>query len=260
MNILDKIAANTRLETHREQSLFPINHLEASPLFDRNCVSLANRLKQHECGIIAEHKRRSPSKPAINLNLPIADVVSGYDKASACGISVLTDSRFFGGSKDDLVQARALTGIPLLRKDFMLEEYQVLQAKAFGADVILLIAALLNPTEIKELAQLAKFIGMEILLEVHDEAELERSICPEITMVGVNNRNLKTFEQSLETSLSLSEKIPSEFVKVSESGITSPEEIKLLKANGFQGFLIGEHFMKTDNPGSELEQFINASV
>ena len=185
------------------------------------------------------------------------EVVKGYENAGASGISVLTDMQYFGGSLDDLLFARASVQIPLLRKEFIIDEYQLLEAKAFGADAILLIAAVLSRQEIKYLSEFAQSLALEVLLEVHDLEELEKSIMPSIDLIGVNNRNLKTFEVSLQNSIGLANHIPNDFVKISESGLTATDDIKLLKNHGFQGFLIGENFMKTDNPGESLEQFIN---
>ena len=171
-------------------------------------------------------------------------------------MSVLTDGKYFGGSLDDLILARASSNLPLLRKEFIIDQYQIIEAKAYGADVILLIAAILSKEEIKQFSTLAKQLNLDVLLEVHNEEELHKSIMPSIDMLGVNNRNLKTFEVSLDTSKTLSEMIPNDFVKVSESGISTVEAIKDLKQFGYKGFLIGENFMKTDNPGESATQFI----
>lgn len=226
-------------------------------MMERTSVSLAEVLRKSNSGIIAEHKRRSPSKSVINQSLSIQDVAKGYTNAGACGISVLTDGKYFGGSLDDLVLARASTNIPILRKEFIIDEYQIIEAKAYGADVILLIAAILSKEEIKTLSELAKGLGLDVLLEVHNEEELEKSLMPSLDMLGVNNRNLKTFEVDLDISKSLSVKIPDDFVKVSESGISSVKAIRDLKAFGYKGFLIGENFMKTDNPGENAKKFID---
>ena len=171
-------------------------------------------------------------------------------------MSVLTDIKYFGGSLEDLLLARASVSMPLLRKEFIIDEYQVLEAKAYGADVILLIAAVLSKAQIKSLSELAQDLGMEVLLEVHNQDELEKSLMPSLNLLGVNNRNLKTFEVRLETSKSLAELIPNDFVKVSESGISSVEAITQLKGYGYQGFLIGENFMKTENPGASAQEFV----
>jgi indole-3-glycerol phosphate synthase len=256
MNILDKIVIDKRVEVELRKSLIPISQLEQSILFERQTFSLANKLRDSNSGIIAEHKRRSPSKSIINNSLNIQDVTKGYEDAGVCGMSVLTDRKYFGGSLDDLLLARASSNLPLLRKEFIIDEYQILEARAYGADVILLIAAILSRQDIKQFSELAKSLKLDVLLEVHNEEELHKSIMPSLDMLGVNNRNLKTFEVSLETSKSLSKLIPDDFVKVSESGISSVAAIKELQPFGYQGFLIGENFMKTDNPGASAKQFI----
>lgn len=256
MNILDKIIADKHKEVALKSSLIPVAQFEKSVLFERSCSSLASALSNSDSGIIAEHKRRSPSKQTINQNTNVGQVAQGYQKAGVCGMSVLTDIKYFGGSLEDLLLARASVDMPLLRKEFIIEEYQILEAKAYGADVILLIAAVLTRQQIKTLSELAKSLGLDVLLEVHNQEELEKSLMPSLDMLGVNNRNLKTFEVSLETSKQLSGQIPPEFVKVSESGISSLAAIKELKRYGFQGFLIGENFMKTENPGKSAVEFI----
>ncbi|PIE99857.1 MAG: indole-3-glycerol phosphate synthase [Maribacter sp.] len=257
MNILDKIVKDKRTEVNLRKGLIPISQLEASILFGRNPVSLANALRNSTTGIIAEHKRRSPSKSVINQDLNVQDVAEGYERAGVCGMSVLTDAKYFGGSLDDLLLARSSTKIPLLRKEFIVDTYQIIEAKAYGADVILLIAAILSKAEIKTFSELAKSLGLDVLLEVHNEGELQKSIMPSLDMLGVNNRDLKTFGVSLDTSKTLSGTIPDDFVKVSESGISSIEAIKELRPYGYQGFLIGENFMKTGNPGKSATEFIN---
>ncbi|WP_421805328.1 indole-3-glycerol phosphate synthase TrpC [Flagellimonas sp.] len=260
MNILEKIVADKRKEIDLKKSLITVAQLEASVMMERTSVSLAEVLRKSNSGIIAEHKRRSPSKSVINHNLSVQDVAKGYTDAGVCGISVLTDGKYFGGSLDDLVLARASTNIPLLRKEFIIDEYQIVEAKAYGADVILLIAAILSKDEIKNLSELAKGMGLDVLLEVHNEEELEKSLMPSLDMLGVNNRNLKSFEVDLDISKTLSKKIPDDFVKVSESGISSVEAIRELKEFDYQGFLIGENFMKTDNPGKSAEEFITKII
>lgn len=257
MNILERIAADKREEVEEKKKLIPRSSLEIMPGFSRECPSLSQRLKSSTTGIITEFKRKSPSVPDLNLGADVAKITAAYEKAGASGISVLTDGIYFGGSMDDLFIAREQVQIPILRKDFMIDEYQILESKAIGADVILLIAALLSREEIKNFSELAKSLGMDVLLEVHNEEELQQSIMPTIDMIGVNNRNLKTFEVDTNISKELSEKIPSEFVKVSESGISSTAAIKYLQKYDFQGFLIGGNFMKTEDPGKSAEEFIN---
>jgi len=256
MDILTKIVNDKRIEVNLRKQLIPIKQLEHSILFERETVSLAKKLKASNTGIIAEHKRRSPSKQVINHDLNVFDVAKGYEDAGVCGMSVLTDGKYFGGSLDDLLTARASCNLPLLRKEFIIDSYQIIEAKAYGADVILLIAAILTKEEIKTFSELAKSLNLDVLLEVHNEAELHKSIMPSLDMLGVNNRNLKTFEVSLETSKQLSDLIPNDFVKVSESGISSIQAIKTLQPYGYKGFLIGENFMKTNNAGESAKQFI----
>ena len=256
MNILDKIVADKRIEVDLRKSLIPVKQLEQSVLFERQTISLAKKLMNSKTGIIAEHKRRSPSKSVINQNLNVFDIAKGYEDAGVCGMSVLTDGKYFGGSLDDLLTARASCNLPLLRKEFIIDEYQLLEAKAYGTDVILLIAAILSRDEIKQFSEFAKSLNLDVLLEVHNEEELHKSIMPSLDMLGVNNRNLKTFDVSLEISKSLSARIPNNFVKVSESGISNIEAIKELQPYGYKGFLIGENFMKTDNAGESAKQFI----
>lgn len=256
MNILDKIITDKKREVELKKSIIPVSQLETSVLFNSRTYSLSKVLKNSAVGIIAEHKRRSPSKAKINNNHNVEDVVLGYQNAGVSGISVLTDTKYFGGCLDDLLLAKASVNIPLLRKEFIIDEYQILEAKAHGADVILLIVAVLTQSEIKQLSQFAQSLGLEVLLEVHNLEELECAIMPSLDMIGVNNRNLKTFEVSLDYSKQLASKIPDEFVKVSESGISSVEAVKELQQFGYQGFLMGEYFMKTNNPGLATQSFI----
>ncbi|NNK87109.1 MAG: indole-3-glycerol phosphate synthase TrpC [Flavobacteriaceae bacterium] len=249
MTILDTIVRQKRLEVDLKKTIVPLKEMERSRLFDRETISLVQRLNSSHSGIIAEFKRRSPSKAVINQGSTVNEVARGYEHAGACGMSVLTDSTFFGGSLDDLKIARAACEIPLLRKDFVLEPYQIIEAKAAGADVVLLIAAILEPKTFTELNSLAKSLNLEVLAEVHNEKELLDIIDAEVDMIGVNNRNLKTFDVSLHTSKRLSEIIPDSMTKVSESGLHSARVITELRSFGYRGFLIGESFMKTDNPG-----------
>ncbi|WP_109299580.1 indole-3-glycerol phosphate synthase TrpC [Aquimarina sp. AU474] len=256
MNILDKIIADKHKEVELKKSIIPVMQLENSVLFERNTQSLATALRNSTTGIIAEHKRRSPSKSVINQKVSVQDVAIGYETAEVCGMSVLTDGKYFGGSLDDLLLARASVQLPLLRKEFIIDEYQLLEAKAYGADVILLIAAVLSRDQIRTLSEFAKSLSLDVLLEVHNQEELEKSIMPSLDMLGVNNRNLKTFEVSTDVSKTLSAQIPDDFVKVSESGISNIGAIKDLKPYGYKGFLIGENFMKTENPGVSAIEFI----
>ena len=257
MNILDKIIEHKHEELEVRKSMVSELELTQSAYFDRPCLSLTQSLLvPGATGIIAEFKRKSPSKGYINQHADVLSITRAYTAHGASGLSILTDHEFFGGSTEDIVAARE-NQIPILRKEFMIEIYQVIAAKAMGADVILLIAACLSPAEVRLLSATAKELGMEVLLEIHDETELDH-ICDGVDMVGINNRNLKTFEVDINHSLRLAEKIPAEKIKVAESGITSADTIKLFSDCGFKGFLIGEHFMKTRDPGNSFRLFVES--
>jgi indole-3-glycerol phosphate synthase len=249
MSILDEIIRRKKTETRDCRKAVPVSTLESDPLFARECNSLLKKMDGgREKGIIAEFKRRSPSKGVINDKLTVQQVALAYEKSGALAMSVLTDEHYFGGTLADLRQARNTTVLPLLRKDFIVDEYQVLEAKANGADLVLIIAAVLNKYEISHLAALARSLGMEVLFEIHEEEELDK-LCADIQFVGVNNRDLRSFDIKTETSLKLAEKIPPEFLKVSESGLSSADTIRTLMGAGFSAFLIGEYFMQTGDPG-----------
>jgi len=255
--ILDKIVLNKKKEVQAAKGRTTYTQLEESEFFHRDCYSFKEFLLTPErTGIIAEFKRKSPSKGIINNKVSVKDVTNAYADAGASALSVLTDRNFFMGKKADLIAARKANTIPVLRKDFMIDTYQIIEAKSLGADIILLIAAILTPAEIKTMAALAKSLGLNVLLEVHNLEELERSIDPNLTAIGVNNRNLADFSVSVETSYKLAEHIPSEFLKISESAISDPETIKQLKLAGFNGFLIGENFMKQQDPGKAMREFV----
>lgn len=253
MNILDKIIAVKRKEVEANKQLISIADLQSSPWFQRKCLSLRERLIE-STGIIAEFKRKSPSKGWIHENADIVEVTSGYSEAGAAGISILTDSPYFGGVQQELTAARPHVQCPILRKDFMIDEYQLYEAKSIGADVILLIAAALKPDECRQLAVKAKELGLEVLLEIHSEDEL-RYCCNEVDLVGVNNRNLKTFEVSTRLSIELAALIPDRFVKISESGLQDVETVQELMGYGYRGFLMGENFMKEADPASAMRMF-----
>ena len=257
MNILQKIIETKKQEVEKRQQELDVSRLSNYPEFHRKCNSLkTNLLKNGSSGIIAEFKQKSPSKGEINFNVFVEDVTRNYASAGAAGISVLTDSEYFGGSLENLAKARkANPQVPILRKDFIIDEYQVIEAKAFGADVILLIAANLELKQAEMLARKAKNLGMEVLMEIHNAKEL-KLLNDYIDIVGINNRNLKTFKTDVETSVKLSALIPHRFIKISESGIENAETIHYLREKGFRGFLIGETFMKTENPGETCRKFI----
>jgi indole-3-glycerol phosphate synthase len=255
MDILDTIIEHKRSILPLRKGLMPPAVLEKFPYFNRTCISLADRLRAGgNTGIITEFKRKSPSKGIINATAVVGEITSDYERFGAAAISVLTDDHFFGGSSEDLMEARDTVSIPLLRKDFIIDEYQLLEAKAIGADIILLIAACLTPPEVKMLAASAKSLGLEVLLELHDEEELEH-ICDDTVLIGINNRSLKTFEVNLDRSLKMAEKIPSGKIKIAESGINDVAQINLFKQHGFSGFLMGENFMKETNPGEAFRIF-----
>jgi indole-3-glycerol phosphate synthase len=254
MNILEQIIAHKRKEVEQRREEVGLKQLEHERLFARKTYSLKQFISDPgKTGIIAEYKRRSPSKGVINDKDSVESVTRMYAAYGASGISVLTDQNFFGGSLDDLVAARD-NDVPLLRKDFMIDEYQLVEAKAYGADVILLIAACLTPAEVKNLTSAAKLLGLEVLLELHDDSELEH-VCDQVDVIGINNRNLKNFDVDLQHSVRMAEKIGNGFIKIAESGINDVNNIRFLKEHGFQGFLIGEYFMKQEDPGRAFKEF-----
>ncbi len=256
MNILDTIIAQKEWEVAERKKQRSVAELEKMKFFGAETLSLKQfLLDESRTGIIAEFKRKSPSKGIINDKADLLTVTGAYAAHGASGISVLTDEKFFGGNLNDLLKATA-NEVPLLRKDFMVDEYQLVEAKAFGAEVILLIAACLSPAQVKTMAATARSLGMEVLLEIHNEQELGH-ICDEVTLVGVNNRNLKTFEVSIETSLQLINKIPSSHPAIAESGIGDVDTIVTLRDAGFRGFLIGENFMKQADPSTAFAGFVH---
>jgi indole-3-glycerol phosphate synthase len=258
MNILDRIINTKKQEVAQQMRVINALQLEKYPSFNRNCNSLKFSLQPAGAsGIIAEFKQKSPSKGDINFAVKVEEVTKSYAQAGASGLSVLTDYSYFGGTLANLAKAReANPDVPILRKDFIIDSYQVSEAKAFGADIILLIASCLDKEKAKDLARAAKNLGMEVLLEIHSEEELEKTN-EYVDIVGVNNRNLKTFKVDIETSVRLSKFIPDSFIKISESGLSEIKSIHYLREHGFQGFLIGETFMKTENPGEACKKFIS---
>lgn len=259
MTILDQIIDNKKIEIARAKEKVTLEELKSSVYFKRETISLKSALlAENSTGIISEYKRKSPSKGEINVGAGIAETTMGYTKAGAAGISVLTDTVFFGGFKEDLLIARENNPTtPLLRKDFMIDEYQIYEAKAWGADVILLIAANLESSEIETLSKKAHELGLEVLLEVHDQAEIDKSPMQNVDIVGVNNRNLKNFaENNVNASIELFDFIPNDKVKISESCISHADTVKHLREIGYKGFLMGENFMKTINPAKALEEFV----
>ena len=254
-NILDRIIASKAVEVASRKLTTPVSALEKAPAFSLKCLSMKQSLLNSESGIISEFKRKSPSLGWIHQDADVVDVTSGYSTAGASGISILTDLEYFGGTPLDLIAARQFITCPVLRKDFVIDEYQLFESKAMGADVILLIAAALTVKQTLELARKAHELGLEVLLEVHYAKEIGHAN-DYVDMLGVNNRNLKSFEQSIQTSFDLAALIPDKFVKVSESGISKTETVKELRKVGYKGFLMGENFMKEENPAQALHNFI----
>jgi indole-3-glycerol phosphate synthase len=255
MNILDAIVEHKRIEVLKRKQKRPLSNLETFPHYQReiNPISLPELGK---AGIIAEFKRQSPSKGPLNMEAVPQVVAAGYQAAGVSVMSVLTDRKFFGGSFRDLTAVReACPELPLLRKDFMIDLYQLHEAKAYGADMILLIAAILEKQQLADLAAEAKALGLHVLLEVHDAFELEK-YDPSIRFVGVNNRDLKTFRVDTGRSLDLIKRMPSGVVAVSESGLSKPEEIVKLTKAGYKLFLMGERFMKQTDPGEACRSFM----
>lgn len=257
MNILDEILSHKHKEVERSKVGLSVKQLEMSLHFKRKTFSLCHFvLDKKRVGIIAEFKRKSPSKGTINATASISQVAAQYYEADVSGISVLTDEKYFGGTREDLMLAREKVKCPILRKEFIVDEYQIIEAKSIGADAILLIAASLSNQQMKQFYSLAKSLSLDVLLEVHNEEELNRSLDVGADLIGVNNRDLKTFQVSIEISKQLIHKIPKEIPAVSESGIENPATIKELKQVGFSGFLIGQSFMQTSAPGKACADFI----
>ncbi len=258
MNILETIKQHKTKEVAKQKAIYPINLLEQSIFFESPCVSFSEYVgDSNRSGIIAEFKRKSPSKGDINKYANPEDVTIGYMQAGAAALSVLTDEHFFGAKKEDLPTARRFNYCPILRKDFIVDEYQIIEAKSIGADAILLIAKMISVKEIETFTALTHQLGMEVLLETHTEAEVLSHSESNADAFGINNRNLSTFEVSVENSIRLAGMLPKSKLKIAESGIDSIITIKQLKANGFNGFLIGEYFMKHSDPAAKCKELIN---
>ena len=258
-DILDEIVAYKRIEVAAQKEQMPPRELYAE--VERMMAdgvtkrSLSQALATDDYGIIAEFKRKSPSKGWIKEDGKPEVIPPSYEKAGAAALSILTDEKFFGGSLDFVRKARPLVNLPILRKDFIVDEYQLFQARHIGADAVLLIAADLKKEEVRSFTDLAHELALEVLLELHAEHELDYADLP-VDAIGVNNRNLGTFVTDVQNSFRLAARLPQDSVLVSESGISNPDTIRLLREAGYRGFLIGENFMKTDNPGEALHQFI----
>ena len=256
MSILEKIIKFKRNELLHQRSVKSYGDLEKHENFNRKTNSLKNNLIKSSFGIITEFKRKSPSKPKINLEAKVNRIIRDYENEGANALSILTDQKFFGGNINDIIESREITNLPILRKEFIIDEFQVVESKAIGADAILLIAACLDEKSIRNLSICAKSIGLDVLVEVHDKNELNLCFHETVDIIGINNRNLKNFKVDLNKSKILSKLIPNEYAKISESGISNSSEILLLKDYGFDGFLIGEKFMSKSNPGNELSKMM----
>ena len=256
MSILDTIVKYKEQEVAAAQKVFPISLLQQAPLYNAEPVSLIKSLQNSKNGIIAEFKRKSPSKKEINLESTVTNIAKVYQDNQAAAMSVLTDTQFFGGSNQDLLVATQHFKNPILRKDFVVSTYQIHQAKAIGAHVILLIAAVLTQKQMQEFAQLAQQLKLEVLVEIHSEDELAKIPFGAHIVYGINNRNLKTFQVDFNNSIHLVHKLPQKSLKVAESGLTSVQDIQFLRKNGFNGFLIGELFMKMTP--DQVHQFFKA--
>jgi indole-3-glycerol phosphate synthase len=260
MNLLDNIIEHKKRELSARMEKTSLEDLEKMPGYVRKTLSLTRALLDPErTGIIAEFKRKSPSRGVLNQQATLEEVTTGYFRAGASALSILTDSEFFGGAMEDLVRAREINPVPILRKDFILHEYQVIESKALGADVILLIAAVLDKDKIRQLAALARSIQLEVILEVHDASEL-KMLNEYVTIVGVNNRDLRDFSVDTARSVKLAPDIPDEFLSISESGIHSPQVIRQLRACGYHGFLIGERFMQQSDPATAFSEFVKQLI
>ncbi|UCA59871.1 indole-3-glycerol phosphate synthase TrpC [Chryseobacterium rhizoplanae] len=253
MTILDKIIERKKEEITVSKAAVSVDELKNSEFFKRKSSSLRESIK-NKSGIIAEFKRQSPSKGIINNSVQPLDVTSAYEKFGASGVSILTDTDFFGGNFKDILNVRKHINIPILRKDFMINEYQFYEAKSMGADVILLIASCLSPNQVQEFTELAHELDLEVLLEIHTEEELKH-FNSNIDLVGINNRNLKDFKVDLQHSVQLKDQLPMDTLSVAESGIYSLEDFKYLKEKGFDGFLMGEYFMRNSDPAKAFEEF-----
>jgi len=256
-NMLDEIISFKKGEVAENKDLYPTKLLEKSIYFESDTVSFKSYICRKDLsGIIAEFKRKSPSKGLINEHAEVERISIGYMQAGASALSILTDQHFFGGSADDLTEARKYNYCPILRKDFIVDEYQVIESKSIGADAILLIAAALTLDEVQSLAAFANTLGLEVLLEVRSREEVEEYLNENIDVVGVNNRDLQSFKVDVAVSLDLIDHIPNELTRISESGIADPETARKLREAGYDGLLMGERFMKTGRPHIACDEFI----
>ncbi|WP_185849497.1 indole-3-glycerol phosphate synthase TrpC [Blattabacterium cuenoti] len=257
MNILEKIVYVKQKEVYKNKIVCPVKKLENSSFFERKTLSLVKNIKTSHTGIIAEFKCKSPSKGIINNTESVEKVVKDYESAGVCGISILTEKHFFSGKNENLKKSRPIVSVPILRKDFIIDEYQIIESKSIGADVILLIAGILSKNQISDFSKLAKSIDLEVIIEIHNEFEIEK-ITESSDIIGINSRSLKTFIVDYNNCLKLSSKIPNNYIKIAESGIDDVNHIFKLRKQGFKGFLIGEYFMRKKDPGKICKYFIES--
>lgn len=257
-DILNKILAVKAQEVAAAQAIKPLTVLQteanqAAPVRDFT-GAIRNKIAAGLPAVIAEIKKASPSKGVLRADFRPAEIATSYAQHGAACLSVLTDEQFFQGSAAYLKQARSACNLPVLRKDFIVDEYQIYQARAMGADAILLIAAALDMAQMIQFETLAHRLGMAVLVEVHNGDELDAALQLATPLIGVNNRNLRTFEVSLQTTLDLLPRIPADRIVVTESGILKAEDVRLMRNNRINAFLVGEAFMRAENPGAELEK------
>ena len=256
-DILKEIISHKYKEIKNKKERLPLTRLcQMACATPASGNKMSKQIQKSETGIISEFKRRSPSKGWINRSADPAKIIPGYEAVGATAISVLTDESFFGARENDFQQARSQTRLPILRKEFIIDEYQLFESRLLGADAVLLIAAALDLENCKKLVSRAIDLNLEVLLEIHEEKELDY-ISPDISMIGINNRNLGSFQTCVDHSFRLGERLPKEAIKISESGISSPQTVYELRRAGFQGFLIGETFMRTEYPEQTLRHFLS---
>lgn len=252
MTILDQIISDTREELSRRKRDVQVSRLQGARYFSRSTINFADALKSGRPSIIAEVKKASPSKGIIREEFDPAGIASAYEDSGAAAVSVLTEPLHFKGSLDDLASVRAVVDLPLLRKDFIVDPYQLFEARANGADAVLLIAAVLDRFHLHDLVQASRELGLASLVEVYDTSELDRIDFDEVSILGVNNRDLRSFEVDVDHSVRVFEHVPREIVRVSESGLSSAEQLAHLSAHGIDAVLIGETFLRSDKPGDAL--------
>ncbi len=256
MNLLSAILDHTRGEVARRKSIVPADALRARPLYGRTPLSLSAALRRHSPAVVAEIKKASPSRGVICHEFDPSRIARRYEASGACALSVLTEEKYFLGSLEDLESARRAVALPILRKDFILDPYQIQEAKSAGADAVLLIAAALSMRALASLQEEADRLGMESLVEIHSPGDLESLRGLDIPLIGINNRDLVTFQTDLELSRALAPRLPAGSLAVSESGIRTGEDIKLLLRSGIHAFLVGEHFMSSEDPGDALAELL----